>query len=112
MIWTLLRRALARFHQLRMPRPPAHQGATLLYAGELHAMAAEPGWLNPEEQASAQRLANSARVTRGYLRQLDHIQRRTEAGLDRLWRETCATLHLDPIDIEWAVLASGELIIV
>ena len=115
MIRTLLVRArilVARLRQPRLTRPAAHQGATLLYAGELHQLAQEPGWLNPEEQASAARLAAAARVTEGYVRRLERIQRTTEDRLDRVWRQACATLHLDPIDIEWAVLASGELITV
>lgn len=119
-IWTLLCRALARLRWELAPtwtdvakrkaaRPGGHQGATLLYAGELHQLAQEPGWLNPEERASAARVAAFDRRTDAYVTQMRRAERAATVELDRLWRRTCATLHLDPIDIEWAVLASGEL---
>lgn len=41
------------------------------------------------------------------LARLDTIQDTLHQGLHKVWTDLCTTLHLDPIDIEWAQL--GEL---
>lgn len=96
----------SRRYRIRRPRAGAHQGATVSYAGELHVMASQAGWLSDieeEEQTSALDAIDAD------LARLDHIEQVAMVGLNRLWLATCKALHLDPIDIEWAVLASGEL---
>ena len=110
MIRTLL--AYARTLLARLHRTRGYQGATLAYGAELRQLATEPGWLNPEEEARTARLYADELVTGRYVSRLENIERVVTNRLDRLWLQTCATLHLDPIDIEWAILASGELITV
>lgn len=96
----------------RLARPAPHLGASLQYARELQQLGHQPGWLSPEEQASAKRVAAFDRQTDAYVQRMRRAERAASAELQRIWLRTCATLHLDPIDIEWAILASGELITV
>lgn len=112
MIKSLLDRARALVARLHRPKPPVHQGASLTYARELHQLAREPGWLSPEEQDSAARVAAFDRRTDIYVHRMRRAERAASTELERIWLRTCAALHLDPIDIEWATLATGELITV
>lgn len=82
-------------------------GATSSYAGELRAMAAEPGFLSDIEREE-QTVAHASIETD--LNRLADIEFRTWVGLESIWHRTCKALHLDPIDIEWSLLATGELI--
>lgn len=102
----MIRRLIRR---LTAHRRSSHAGATIGYAKELHSLAAQPGYLSELEQTLQTWARTTTRRDAVLLRKIEH---RALEGLDKLWLDTCAALHLDPIDIEWAQLSTGELITV
>jgi hypothetical protein len=41
---------------------------------------------------------------------LDSAERDLHQPLERIWRDTCTRLGVDEMDVDWSLLAAGELI--